>query len=66
MTKEKTTIQITKDTRKDLNILKIRSDAKNIDETIRLLIGKLQEELKQSELRAADVFNRGGEDESGS
>ena len=66
MTKEKTTIQVTKDTRKDLNILKIRSDAKNIDATIRLLIGKLQEELKQSDLTATDVFNRGGNDDRGS
>lgn len=47
MTNETTTIQVSKDTQKELMLFKIKSDAKNLDEVIKLVIKKLKEELKK-------------------
>ncbi len=43
-TKETTMIQIDKDTRKEFMLFKVKSDAKNIRDVLRLAIQKLKEE----------------------
>lgn len=47
MTKEKTMVEIYRDDKKDLILFKIKSNAKNMPETIKLMIEKLKEELKK-------------------
>lgn len=47
--KESTTITVDKDTRKELMLFKIHSNAKNLDSVIRQVIQKLKEELEESE-----------------
>jgi len=46
---DKTTIQVARDTQKDLMLFKIQSDAKNLDEVIKLAIKKLKEVYKNGE-----------------
>ena len=44
---EKTTINVGIDTRKELMLFKIQSDAKSMDAVIKKVIEKLKEELKE-------------------
>ncbi len=47
MTEEKTMVEIYRDDKKDLLLFKIQSTAKNMPETIRLMIKKLKKELSK-------------------
>jgi len=42
---ENTTITVSKDVRKDLMLFKIQSDAKNLNDVIKIIIKKLKEEM---------------------
>ncbi len=45
---EKTTITMTKDLRNDLMIMKIKSNAKNLEDVIKTMIEKLKEEQNET------------------
>lgn len=49
--KEKTMVEIWRDDKKELMLFKIQSNAKNMPETIRLLIEKLKKEEKENECK---------------
>lgn len=44
--KETTTISVSKDTKKDLMLFKVQTDAKSLEEVLRNLIPKLKKELE--------------------
>lgn len=46
-TEEKTMVEIYRNDKKDLLLFKIQSSAKNMPETIRLMIKKLKEEIEE-------------------
>lgn len=46
---EKTTITVNRDTHKELMLYKIKSNAKNLDEVIKVVIEKLKEEQNEGQ-----------------
>ena len=47
--KEKTMIEVYKDTRKDLMLFKLQTNAKNIPDVMEKIVSKLKEEVNKNE-----------------
>jgi len=47
MSKEITSIRVLQDTKKDLMLFKIQTNAKSLDEVLKMVIKKLKEEMEK-------------------
>lgn len=62
---EHTTIKVTKDTKRDLMLFKIHTNAKSLDEVLKYVIEKLKGELGDGELKNISNPNSISKEEKG-